>query len=95
MGARRIGVFSVPPLGCFPLAITVFGLGSSKCVPRLNKDALRFNQKLNAAVDLLSKQLNGLKISVLDIYTPLYIIATSPVSQGKCRKYVYRLLNHV
>ncbi|XP_047061880.1 GDSL esterase/lipase APG-like [Lolium rigidum] len=82
MGARRIGVFSVPPFGCFPLAITVFGFGSSKCVPGLNDDALRLNKKLNTAIDLLSKQLHDLKIEFLDIYTPVYILSTFPGSQG-------------
>ncbi|KAI4992691.1 hypothetical protein ZWY2020_005668, partial [Hordeum vulgare] len=29
MGSRRIDVFSLPPLGCFPLVIMVFGHGRS------------------------------------------------------------------
>ncbi|KAM3207371.1 hypothetical protein ACQJBY_062540 [Aegilops geniculata] len=82
MGARRIGVFSLPPFGCFPVAITLYGHGKSGCVSRLNNDAQYYNMKLKAAVDSLSKKYHDLKIVVLDMYTPLYNLATSPVSQG-------------
>ncbi|XP_037461825.1 GDSL esterase/lipase APG-like [Triticum dicoccoides] len=82
MGARRVGVFSLAPLGCALLAITVFGLGRNRCVPRLNDDAQRFNGKLSAAVDSLSNRYHDLKVAVLDIYTPWHSLATSPVSHG-------------
>ncbi|KAM3393472.1 hypothetical protein ACQJBY_014275 [Aegilops geniculata] len=82
MGARRVGVFSIAPLGCAPLSITVLGLGRSGCVPRLDDDAQRFNRKLGAAVESLSKQYHDLKIAVLDIYTPWHSLATSPGSHG-------------
>uniref|UniRef100_A0A0E0DWZ5 GDSL esterase/lipase APG n=1 Tax=Oryza meridionalis TaxID=40149 RepID=A0A0E0DWZ5_9ORYZ len=82
MGARRIGVTSLPPLGCLPAAITLFGYGSSGCVSRLNSDAQNFNGKMNVTVDSLSKTYSDLKIAVFDIYTPLYDLVTSPQSQG-------------
>ncbi|XP_006655787.1 GDSL esterase/lipase APG [Oryza brachyantha] len=82
MGARRIGVTSLPPLGCLPAAITLFGYGSSGCVSRLNSDAENFNRKMNYTVDSLSKTYSDLKIAVFDIYTPLYDLVTSPQSQG-------------
>ncbi|CAM0912768.1 unnamed protein product [Alopecurus aequalis] len=82
MGARRIGVFSLPPLGCFPSAVTWYGHGKSGCVRRLNKDARYYNKKLNATVKSLPEKYHGLKIAVLDMYTPLYKLTTSPESQG-------------
>ncbi|KAM0931832.1 hypothetical protein ACQ4PT_000110 [Festuca glaucescens] len=82
MGARRIGVTSLPPLGCLPLAITVFGHGSNSCVPMLNRDAQMFNRKLDTVIDSLSTLYHDLRIMVLDIYTPLYSLATSPGSEG-------------
>ncbi|KAL6606626.1 hypothetical protein ACP70R_042279 [Stipagrostis hirtigluma subsp. patula] len=82
MGARRIGVTSLPPLGCLPAAITLFGHGSTGCVSRLNSDSQNFNRKMNATVDSLSRRYPDLKIAVFDIYTPLYDLATSPGSQG-------------
>lgn len=83
MGARRIGVASLPPLGCLPAAITLFGHGSNGCVSRLNSDSENFNRKMNATVDSLSKRYHDLKIAVFDIYTPLYSLVTSPESQGR------------
>ncbi|KAJ1254922.1 hypothetical protein BS78_K306600 [Paspalum vaginatum] len=83
-GARRIGVVSLPPVGCYPAAITVFGLGGSGCVPWLNANAQRFNAKLSAAVGALSSSERhaGLKIALLDVYTPVYGLVTSPGSYG-------------
>lgn len=83
MGARRVGVFSLPPLGCFPVSITEFGHGRSGCVSRLNRDSQMYNKKLNIAINSLSTRYHDLKIVVLDIYTPLYNLATSPGSQGR------------
>ncbi|VAH98086.1 unnamed protein product [Triticum turgidum subsp. durum] len=83
MGARRIGVFSLPSFGCAPLTITVFGHGGNNtCVTSLNNDARKFNRKLSASIDLLSKRYHDLKIAVLDLYTPVYSLVTSPGSQG-------------
>nr|QPI70817.1 XAT-7Hch [Hordeum chilense]QPI70818.1 XAT-7Hch [Hordeum chilense] len=82
MGARRIGVFSLPPFGCFPVAITLYGHGRNECVLRLNNDIQYHNMKLRATVDSLRKKYHDLKILVVDIYTPLYNLSTSPVSQG-------------
>ncbi|KAI4973935.1 GDSL esterase/lipase APG-like [Hordeum vulgare subsp. vulgare] len=83
MGARRIGVFSLPSFGCAPLTITVFGHGGNDtCVTRLNNDAQRFNRKLSTSVDVMSNWYHDLKIVVLDLYTPLHSLVTSPRSQG-------------
>lgn len=88
---------SLPPLGCLPLEITLFGFHSDKCVSRLNGDAQNFNNKLNAAVNSLAKQLPQLKIAVFDVYTPLDDLATNPSKYGTtclsdryCSDVIYR-----
>uniref|UniRef100_A0ACD5W7E9 Uncharacterized protein n=1 Tax=Avena sativa TaxID=4498 RepID=A0ACD5W7E9_AVESA len=81
-GARRIGVLTVPPMGCYPLAITLAGLGTDQCVPWLNINAQMFNGKMSAAVDALSERYHGLKIAHLDIYTPISGLVASPGSHG-------------
>ncbi|KAM0926390.1 hypothetical protein ACQ4PT_003485 [Festuca glaucescens] len=81
-GARRIGVMSLPPMGCYPMAITVAGLGTGRCVPWLNTNAKRFNGKIGAAVDSMSGRYHALKISHLDIYTPIYGLVAFPGSHG-------------
>lgn len=82
LGARRIGVTTLPPLGCLPAAITIFGSHSNKCVDKLNKNAISFNNKLNATSQSLQNGLSGLKLVVLDIYQPLHDLVTKPAENG-------------
>ena len=82
LGARRIGVTSMPPLGCLPASIRLYGEGHGGCVARLNRDAETFNRKLNATVEVLKGRHADLKIAIFDIYTPLRKLAEAPVEQG-------------
>ncbi|KAF3441755.1 hypothetical protein FNV43_RR15670 [Rhamnella rubrinervis] len=81
MGARRIGVTSLPPTGCLPASITLFGAGNNQCVERLNRDAVLFNNKLNTTSQTL-RNLPGLKLVVFDIYQPLLDMITRPTDNG-------------
>ncbi|KAF4353024.1 hypothetical protein G4B88_010013 [Cannabis sativa] len=83
LGARSIGVTSLPPLGCLPGMITLFGLGKDECVDRLNYDALSFNRRLNSTSQALKQRLDDLNLVVLDLYQPLYsIILINPIQNG-------------
>ncbi|KAJ7947918.1 GDSL esterase/lipase [Quillaja saponaria] len=82
LGARKIGVTTIPPLGCLPAAITIFGSDSNQCVERLNNDAVSFNNKLNSTSQRLQKRLSGLNLVVFDIYQPLYGLVTKPTDNG-------------
>ncbi|KAL1199470.1 GDSL esterase/lipase APG [Cardamine amara subsp. amara] len=82
IGARKIGVNSLPPTGCLPATRTLFGSHEQGCVQRLNIDAQNFNKKLSAASSKLQKQYSGLKIVVFDIYTPLYDLVQNPSKFG-------------
>lgn len=82
LGARKIGVTSLPPLGCVPAAITLFGFHEPGCVSRLNTDAQAFNNKINSAAKSLQKKLPGLTIVVFDIYKPFYDLVKSPSKYG-------------
>nr|KJB56728.1 hypothetical protein B456_009G138200 [Gossypium raimondii] len=82
LGARKIGVTSLPPLGCVPLARALFGYHEKGCISRFNTDAQQFNKKLNAAAANLQKQHPGLKIVVFDIFKALYDIVKSPSNYG-------------
>ncbi|KAL0374973.1 UNVERIFIED_CONTAM: GDSL esterase/lipase [Sesamum radiatum] len=86
LGARRIGVTSLPPTGCLPAAITLFGAGSNQCVARLNHDAISFNNKLNNTSQNLKANLPGLKLVVFDIYNPLLDMIVKPTDSGKVYK---------
>ncbi|KAF3450665.1 hypothetical protein FNV43_RR06754 [Rhamnella rubrinervis] len=86
LGARKIGVTSLAPLGCLPAATSVFGYGDENsnrhCLTRLNNDAQAFNKMLNSSAVELKKQLLGLKIVVFDIFNPLYDVVNSPSKYG-------------
>ncbi|VAH98083.1 unnamed protein product [Triticum turgidum subsp. durum] len=84
LGARRIGVTTMPPLGCLPATIRLYGKGRSRtgCLPRLNRDAETFNRKLNATVGALVRRHAGLKVAVFDVYTPLRDLSERPAAQG-------------
>uniref|UniRef100_A0A2N9GVI7 GDSL esterase/lipase n=1 Tax=Fagus sylvatica TaxID=28930 RepID=A0A2N9GVI7_FAGSY len=82
LGARRIGVTTLPPIGCLPAAITIFGLDSNECVARLNNDAVDFNKKLNATSQKLKKKLSGLNLVIFDIFQPLLDLVTKPTENG-------------
>lgn len=82
LGVRRIGVTTLPPTGCLPAAITLFGSGSNQCVQRLNHDAVSFNNKLNCTSINLKSKLPGLKLVVFDIYNPLLELITKPTDYG-------------
>ncbi|WOK99386.1 GDSL esterase/lipase [Canna indica] len=82
LGARRIGVTSLPPMGCLPAAINLFGGGSNACVTRLNDDAVAFNKKINVAAQTLKKSHPDLKLVVFDIYKPLLDLINNPEKNG-------------
>ncbi|KAK9690035.1 hypothetical protein RND81_09G100000 [Saponaria officinalis] len=82
LGARKVGVTSLSPMGCLPAAISIFGDDSNKCVESINKDALKFNDQLNSTAQMLQHQLSNLTLVVLDIYQPLYNIVTKPLDYG-------------
>lgn len=82
LGARKIGVTTLPPLGCMPAAITIFGDDSNDCVDKLNKNAVSFNNKLNSTSQSLQEKLSDLNLLVFDIYQPLYNLVTEPTDNG-------------
>nr|GEV37957.1 GDSL esterase/lipase [Tanacetum cinerariifolium] len=82
LGARKIGVSMLPPIGCLPASITIFGEDSNECVDKMNKVAEHFNKNLNAASLTLKSKLSGLNLVVLDIYKPLYDLVQKPTDYG-------------
>ncbi|KAL2550921.1 GDSL esterase/lipase APG [Forsythia ovata] len=89
LGARRIGVTSLPPVGCLPATRTLFGFHESGCVSRINTDAQGFNKKINSAATQLQKQLPDLKIAIFDIFKPLYDLVQNPSNHENNQVFVY------
>ncbi|EXC04219.1 GDSL esterase/lipase EXL3 [Morus notabilis] len=71
LGARRIGLFSTPPIGCVPSQRTLGGGLLRDCAEEYNEAALLFNSKLSATLDSLKPQLPNGRLVYIDIYNPL------------------------
>ncbi|KAK9055009.1 hypothetical protein SSX86_026088 [Deinandra increscens subsp. villosa] len=82
LGVRKIGVTTLPPAGCLPGAITLFGSQNNECVHRINRDAMMFNDRLNATSQDLVALYPDLKLVVFDIYHPLLALITKPADNG-------------
>ncbi|KAM7257630.1 hypothetical protein ACFE04_013371 [Oxalis oulophora] len=91
LGARKIGVFSAPAIGCVPAQRTLFGGIQRLCSDKENKLAVLFNSKLNSAIEHLNRQYSDSKFVYMDIYYSLLSIIQNPnrfgfevVNKGCC-----------
>lgn len=82
LGARRIGVFSAPPLGCLPFTRTLAGGIERGCVENYNQAAQLFNSKLSSKLNSLNSQLPNARIVYIDIYNPLLDLIMNPTKFG-------------
>ncbi|KAL7155520.1 hypothetical protein ABFS83_03G080200 [Erythranthe nasuta] len=82
LGARRIGVFSMPPIGCAPSQITLKGGLDRKCVDKYNEIAKLFNNKLSAAITSLNTRFTDARIVYIDAYNPILDIILNPQKYG-------------
>ncbi|KAF5740885.1 GDSL esterase/lipase EXL3-like [Tripterygium wilfordii] len=78
LGARRMAVFSAPPIGCVPSQRTLGGGIQRECAEDPNKAALLFNSKLSAQLDNLATSLPNSRIVYIDIYNPLLDLIKNP-----------------
>ncbi|KAM7466556.1 hypothetical protein LguiB_014118 [Lonicera macranthoides] len=82
VGARRIGVFGAPPIGCLPSQRTIRGGLNRECVEKYNQAAQLFNKKLSSKIDSLGKSLLESLVVYVDIYNPLLEIIHNPSNYG-------------
>lgn len=82
VGIRRIGMFSLPPIGCLPSQRTLQGGILRECADHENQAAILFNSKLSNEVDRLSKDLNDTNIVYVDIYYPILDMIQNPNKYG-------------
>ncbi|XP_058090785.1 GDSL esterase/lipase EXL3-like [Magnolia sinica] len=82
LGARKIGVVGLPPIGCVPSQRTLAGGLTRECVDSYNQAAIDVNAKLSQEVQRLQAQLTGSKIIYVDIYTTLYNLIQRPSDHG-------------
>ncbi|CAL1355531.1 unnamed protein product [Linum trigynum] len=81
-GARKIGVFSAPPIGCVPSQRTLGGGLVRDCADDRNQAAILFNSKLKSKLNSLGQTLPNSRVVFIDVYTPLLQIIQTPKKYG-------------
>lgn len=71
LGARRIGVFGLPAIGCVPSQRTIGGGFDRACLDSSNEAAMLFNSKLFTQMDALGKKFSDARLVYLDSYNGL------------------------
>lgn len=87
LGARKISLGGLPPMGCLPLERTTsfFAGNGDTCKDEYNKVALVFNEKLNGLVERLNDELSGAKIVFSNPYAIFQQIVRKPSTFGNFR----------
>ncbi|KAI6697554.1 hypothetical protein NL676_017673 [Syzygium grande] len=82
LGARKISLGGLPPMGCLPLERTTNVMDQHKCVDSYNNQALEFNAKLKVMVARLSSELPGINLVFSNPYYILMHIVRRPAFYG-------------
>lgn len=83
LGARKISLGGIPPMGCMPLERSMNAMSGSGCVDEYNRVAMEFNGKLQALVIKLRSQLTGIRLVYSDVYGTMLQAIENPSMYGK------------
>ncbi|GJS91600.1 GDSL esterase/lipase-like protein [Tanacetum coccineum] len=83
LGARKIAITGLPPMGCLPLQRTESFFLGKICIESYNRVAREFNMKLQQVVLSLNQELGGIRLVYSDIYNILSDIIKNPKSFGE------------
>jgi phospholipase/lecithinase/hemolysin len=81
LGARRIVVFEIGPIGCYPASLKVF-TPRTKCAEHINDMVAIFNRKLHRKIEALRSQLKDATILVAEMYGLIKDMIERPSSYG-------------
>lgn len=82
LGARKISIGGLPPMGCLPLERTTNFFYGGDCIEEYNNVASNFNGKLQALVVRMNKEVAGLRLVLSNPYDILLNIIRNPESFG-------------
>ncbi|CAL5190266.1 unnamed protein product [Lathyrus oleraceus] len=82
LGARKISLGGLPPMGCLPLERTTNFMGQNGCVTNYNNIALEFNGKLQNITTKLNQELPGMKLLFSNPYHIMLHIIKKPELYG-------------
>lgn len=83
LGARKISLGGVPPMGCLPLERATNIIGGNDCNQKYNTVALEFNEKLRKMTVELNKELPGVKLVFSNPYYVFMYILRRPSLYGE------------
>ncbi|KAH7546785.1 hypothetical protein FEM48_Zijuj01G0238100 [Ziziphus jujuba var. spinosa] len=81
LGARKVSIGGLPPMGCLPLERTMNILYGSGCIEEYNDVAKNFNKKLQGLVAKLKMEL-GVQLVLSNVYDILSEMIQKPNSFG-------------
>ncbi|KAK7276486.1 hypothetical protein RIF29_17626 [Crotalaria pallida] len=82
LGARKISLGGLPPMGCLPLERTTNIMGQNDCVARYNTISVEFNDKLKNLTTKLNQELPGIKLVFSNPYYIMLHIIRNPELYG-------------
>lgn len=80
LGARKIGIVDVPPIGCCPYPRSLNPTGG--CIDVLNELALKFNNAVKVLMHNLSSRMVGMKYSIGSSHAVVSNIIKNPHALG-------------
>lgn len=83
LGARRISVSGISPIGCLPSQRTLAGGIERECADLYNQAAVIYNSELSKELQRLNHSLPGSRILFIDMYTSLLDLMQRPEAYGK------------
>ncbi|KAK6229783.1 GDSL lipase/esterase - like 10 [Theobroma cacao] len=82
LGARKIAIVGLPPMGCLPLERTTNIFFGSECIEEYNNVAVDFNKKLQGRVMGLKQELSGVQLVQTNAYDKLLEMIQNPSQFG-------------
>jgi len=80
LGARKFGILSIPPIGCYPV---VTSTNEGNCVKPLNDFAVAFYKATQTLLQKLSLELQGFEYSLGNTYAMFTTMLKHPLVFGK------------
>ncbi|KAH7842390.1 hypothetical protein Vadar_004774 [Vaccinium darrowii] len=82
LGARKISLGGLPPMGCLPLERTTNFMGGNECMQTYNIVATAFNDKLRSLVGKLNEEMPGIRVVLSNPYPILMQMVQKPSAYG-------------
>lgn len=83
LGAKKVAVLGIPPVGCVPIQRSPAGGQTRDCVADRNQLAQLCNSKLKREMQSLASKNQETKLIYVDNYSPLLDIIQNPEKFGK------------